>query len=102
MENRDVWKKRFDELQVLYSQEYPQSLIQEAILRATSITDENLMASRAKTDTNNLAFVTTFNPNNKTVVTLIQTTFESLQQKNETKGCFKDIKFIKNQRQPSN
>ena len=50
---------------------------------------------------NNLAFVTTFNPNNKNVLPLIQTAFKSPQQSYETKECFKDIKLIKSQRQPS-
>ena len=49
---------------------------------------------------NNLAFVTTFNPNNKNVLPLIQTAFKSPQQSYETKECFKDIKLIKSQRQP--
>ena len=48
-----------------------------------------------------MAFVTTFSPNNKNVFPLIQTAFKSLQQSNETKECFKDIKFIKSQRQTS-
>ena len=48
-----------------------------------------------------MAFVTTFSPNNKNVFPLIQTVFKSLQQSNETKECFKDIKFIKSQRQTS-
>ena len=102
MENNEVRKKRFDELQkVLYSQEYPQNLIQEAIRKATSIPIENLGATIAKTDSNNLAFVTTFNPKNKNFFPLIQAAFKSLQQSNETKEGFKDIKLIKSQRQPS-
>ena len=81
VENNEVRKKRLDELQkVLYSQEYPQNLVQEAIRKVTSIPIENLRASKAKTDSNNLAFVTTFNPNNKNVFPLIQTAFKSLQQ----------------------
>ena len=91
-----VRKKRFDELQkVLYSQEYPQNLIQEAIWKATTILIENLGASKAKTDSNNLAFVKTFNPKNKNFFPLIQAAFKSLQQSNETKEYFKDIKLIK-------
>ena len=101
-ENSEVGKKSLDELQkVLYFQEYPQNLIQEAIQKATSIPIENLRASKAKTDSNNLAFVTTFNPNNKSIFPLIQTAFKSLQQSHETKEYFKDINVIKNQRQPS-
>ena len=70
-----------DELQkVLYSQAYPQNLIQEAIRKVTSIPIENLRVSKAKTGSNNLAFVTTSNQNNKNVFPLIQTAFKSLQQ----------------------
>ena len=102
VENREVRQKRLDELQkVLYSQEYPQNLIREAVRKAASIPIENLRVSKAKNDSNNLAFLTTFNPNNKNVFPLIQTVFKSLQQSNETKECFKDIKLIKSQRQPS-
>ena len=43
----------------------------------------------------------TFNPNNKNAFTLTQTAFKLLQQSCETKQCFKDIKLIKSQRQPS-
>ena len=68
MENSEVRKERLDELKkVLYSHEYPQNLIQEAIRKATSIPIENLRTSKAETDSNNLAFVTAFNPNNKNV-----------------------------------
>ena len=91
-----------DELQkILYSQKYPQNLIQEAIRKVAGIPTENLRALKAKTDSNNLTFVLTFNPNNKNVFPLIQTAFKSLQQSYETKECFKDIKLIKSQRQPS-
>ena len=86
MENNEVRKKLLGELQkVLYSQEYPQSLIQEAIRKVTSIPIENLRASKAKTDSYNLAFVTTSNPNKNNVFPLIQTAFKSLQQSYETK-----------------
>ena len=103
VENNEVRKKRLDELQkLLYSQEYPQNLVQETIRKVTSIPIENLRASKTKTDSNNLAFVTTFNPNNKSVFPLIQTAFKSVQLSYETKECFKDIKLIKSQRQPSN
>ena len=96
-ENSEVRKKHLDELQkVSYSQEYLQNLSQEATRKAASTPIENLRASEAKTDSNNLAFIT----NNKNVFPLIQT-FKSLQQLNETKECFKDIKLIKSQRQPS-
>ena len=48
VENSEVRKKRLDELQkVLYFQEYPQNLIQEAIRKATNISIENLRASKA-------------------------------------------------------
>ena len=101
MENNEVRKKRLDELQkVLYSQEYPQNVIEEAIRKVTSIPIENLRASKAKTDSYNLAFVTTSNPNKNNVFPLIQTAFKSLQQSYETKECFKDMKLIKSQRQP--
>ena len=67
VKNSAVRKKRFDELQkVLYPQEYPQNLIQAAIRKATNIPIKNLKTSKTKAVSNNLAFVTTFNPNNKT------------------------------------
>ena len=73
VENNKVRKRLFDELQkVLYSQEYPQNLIQEAIRKVTSNPIENLRVSKAKTDSNKLAFVTNFNPNN---IKKIQITF---------------------------
>ena len=91
MENSEFTKKRLDELQkVLYFQEYPQNVIQEAIRKTTSISIENLRASKAETVINNLALVTTFNPNN-TIFPLLQTAFKSLKQSNKTKECFKDI-----------
>ena len=94
VKNSEVRKKYLDELQkVLYSQEYPQNVIQEAIRIATSFPIEKLRTSKAKTDSKNLAFVITFNPNN--VFPLIQTAFKSLQQSNEAKECFKDINLIK-------
>ena len=77
-------------LKVLYSQEYPQNVIQEAIRKATSISIENLRASKAITVINNLVLVTTFNPKN-TIFPLIQTAFKSLQQSSKTKECFKHI-----------
>ena len=68
VENNEVRKKRLGKLQkVLYPQEYPQNLVQEAIRKVATIPTKNLRASKAKTDSNNLAFVTTFNPNNKNV-----------------------------------
>ena len=49
VENNDVRKKRLDELQkILYSQEYPQNLIQEAIQKVTSIPIENLRPQKLK------------------------------------------------------
>ena len=63
VENNEVRKKRLGKLQkVLYLQEYPQNLVQEAIRKVTSIPIDNLRVSKAKTDSNILAFVTTFNP----------------------------------------
>ena len=63
-----------DELQkVLYSKEYPQNIIQDAIRKVTSIPTENIRALQAKNYSNNLVFVTTFNSNNKNVFPLIQT-----------------------------
>ena len=63
VENNEVRKKRLGKLQkVLYPQEYPQNLVQEAIRKVTSIPIDNLRVSKAKTDSNILAFVTTFNP----------------------------------------
>ena len=63
-----------DELQkVLYSKEYPQNIIQDAIRKVTSIPIENIRALQAKNYSNNLVFVTTFNSNNKNVFPLIQT-----------------------------
>ena len=87
-------------LKVLYSQEYPQNVIQEAIRKATSTSIENIRASKAITVINNLVLVTTFNPNN-TIFPLIQTAFKSLQQWSKTKECFKHIKLIKTQRKSS-
>ena len=85
-ENKEIRKKRLDELQKIFcSQEYSQDLIQEAIRKATSISTENLMTSKAKTDSNNLTFVTTFNPIDKNVFPIIPTAFKSLQQSYETK-----------------
>ena len=102
VENSEVRKKHLHKLQkVLYYPEYSQNLIQEAIRKVTSIPIEGLRTSQAKTYSNNLAFVTTFSPNNKNVFPLIQTTFKSLKQSYETKECFKDIKLIKSQSQPS-
>ena len=50
VEKSEVRQKRLDKLQkVLYSQEYPQNLFQEAILKAASILIENLRALNAKT-----------------------------------------------------
>ena len=81
MENKEVRKKRLNELQkVLFSQEYPQNLIQELIQKVTSIPIEDLRASKAKPGSNNLVFLTTFNPNNKNAFALIRTGFKSLQQ----------------------
>ena len=56
---------------VLYFQDHPQNLIQEAILKATSNPIENLSGSKAETDSNNLPFDTIFNWNNKKVYSLI-------------------------------
>ena len=43
-ENSEVRKKHLDKLgKVLYSQEYPQNLIQEAIQKVTSLPTENLI-----------------------------------------------------------
>ena len=86
VENIEVRKQRLDELKKnIYSQEYPQNLIPEAIRKVTSIPIENLRVSKAKADSNNLEFATTFNPNNKNVFPLIQTAFKSLQQSYEKK-----------------
>ena len=48
-----------------------------------------------------MAFITIFSPDNKNVFPLIQTPFKSLQQSNEIKECFNEIKSINSQRQPS-
>ena len=73
VENNEVRKKRLDELQKnLFSHEYPQNLIQKAIRKLTIIPFENVRPSKAKTNSNNLAFFTTFNPNNKNALFLIQ------------------------------
>ena len=53
-----------------------------------------------KADSNNLAFVINSNTNKKNFSLLIHRTFKSLKQSYETKECFKDIKWIKSQRQP--
>ena len=94
VENSKVMKERLDELQKdSYSQEYPQSLIQEGqeeIRKATSISTENLRASKARTDSNNLAFVRTFIPNYKNFFPLIQT-IKLLQLSYKAKECFKDV-----------
>ena len=94
MENSKVMKERLDELQKdSYSQEYPQSLIQEGqeeIRKATSISTENLRASKARTDSNNLTFVRTFIPNYKNFFPLIQT-IKLLQLSYKAKECFKDV-----------
>ena len=79
-----------DELQkVLYSKEYPQNIIQDAIRKVTSIPIENIRALQAKNYSNNLAFVTTFNSNNKNVFPLIQTALSPynthMKQKNVSK-----------------
>ena len=100
-ENSKVRKKHLDKLgKVLCSQEYLQNLIQKVIRKVTSLPTENSRPSKVKNYSNNLEIVTTFNPNNKNVVHLIQTTFMSLQQSYETKECFKDIKLIQSQTQP--
>ena len=100
-ENSKVRKKHLDKLgKVLCSQEYLQNLIQKAIRKVISLPTENSRPSKVKNYINNLEIVTTFNPNNKNVVHLIQTTFMSLQQSYETKKCFKDIKLIQSQTQP--
>lgn len=63
-----IRKKHLNQLrEVLYSQEFQQNLIQEAIQKVISIPNESLWTSKAKTDNNILAFVTTFNRNNKIV-----------------------------------
>ena len=79
-----------DELQkVLYSKEYPQNIIQDAIRKVTSIPIENIRALQAKNYSNNLVFVTTFNSNNKNVFPLIQTALSPynthMKQKNVSK-----------------
>ena len=48
-----------------------------------------------------LVFAATFNPNVKNVLPKSQTAFKLLQQSCETKECFKGIKLIKSQIQPS-
>ena len=79
-----------DELQkVLYSKEYAQNIIQDAIRKVTSIPIENIRALQAKNYSNNLAFVTTFNSNKKNVFPLIQTALSPynthMKQKNVSK-----------------
>ena len=71
--------------ELLYFQDYLQTLIQEATGKATSIPVEILRTSKVKTDRNNLVFITTFTPNNKNVFPLIQTAFKLLQQSHETR-----------------
>ena len=79
MEKSEAGKKRLNELQkVLFSQKYPQNLIQEAIRKVTSIPIGNIRVSKAKTDSNNLVLVTIFTPNNKNVSPLIQKGFKLL------------------------
>ena len=79
MEKSEAGKKRLNELQkVLFSQKYPQNLIQEAIRKVTSIPIGNIRVSKAKTDSNNLVLVTIFTPNNKNFSPLIQKGFKLL------------------------
>ena len=55
VENNKIRKKRLEKLQkVLYSQEYRQNLVQDAIRKVTSIAIQNLRALNAKTYSNNL------------------------------------------------
>ena len=90
------YKKRLGTLlAVLHSQEYSQTLTQEAIWKAASIPIKYLRTSNASTDSNNLTLIKAFVPNNKNRYSLFQRAFKTLQQWHQTKECFKDIKFKK-------
>ena len=66
MENVEVKKKNVIEnfKKKLYSVEYPQRLIEEAIQKTkiSHLKFKSFKSQKSKTDSNNLVFVTIFNP----------------------------------------
>ena len=65
---------------ILQTRKYPKSLIERGINKAKALNQDELRASRPEQITNNtVTLVTTFNPNNPSINSLIQTDLTMLK-----------------------
>ena len=77
-------------------------IINKGITKATLIPIDELRTTKTKDDQNILPFITTHNPNNKSIFPVIQQAFQTLQQNETTKNVFFTYRLMKINRQASN
>ena len=97
-------EKSLQELSDLLSKRgYPKDLINHGITKAKTIKQDELRITRVRPTTQNtLTLVTTFNPNNPPITSLLETGLTILKNSPRMKSILERLKFIHSKRQPHN
>ncbi|XP_061175938.1 uncharacterized protein LOC133184880 [Saccostrea echinata] len=87
----------------LIKQGYPETLIDNGILKAKGYTRSELLSTKSKENkTEIIPFVHTHNPRNHNLTSIIHQLNNILKDDLSTKRIYKDVKFINSRRQPRN
>ena len=101
VENNNIKLKHLCELkQNFKSYGYPEKIVDNGIQRALKIPQDILRQPKTTVNKNNLTFISTFNPNNPKVYSLIKSSVKTLDNNNV--DGFKNINLIHAKRQPPN
>jgi hypothetical protein len=100
--NPDLRKIRLKEMEEsLIKRGYPKNLINKGVSKAQALSIEQLRAPKDKSGDNNIvAFVTTYNPNQDNMFTIVKNTCSVLNASPRCKQILQKAKIINSKRQP--
>ena len=96
-------KYRLQEMKIdLLERGYPANLIDQGIEKANSLSTATLRTPKPSTDSNLCTFVSTYNPNNNNMWTVVQDSIGILQSDPRCKRVLDSVQLLNSRRQPPN
>jgi len=100
-EEKNTRKTRYEELKKrLTNKGFPDFIIDEGIRKAENITDEEINTTRGKDEDERIVAISTHNPNNPNMESLVQSSIGILQSSQKMENTLKKKRIIFAKRQP--
>ena len=101
VENDEEKQNKLNDLKsTLEKQNYPNGIIEKAIIKASNIPQKNLRKEKVKDNNKILPFITTNNPNNPNIFRTVQTSLEVIKSSKGENSKIIGYNLINSKRQP--